>query len=108
MFTELINNFSNSSAISKNDFVLYYTDVSMTIIHDNQFVHLLETTWGVSEDEEQSVFKEQVEALAAAIRIKLRVIGNQSLEEFILRNIFKEFDSNKNGSLSIEEISAKL
>ena len=80
----------------------------MTIIHDNQFVHLLETTWGVSEDEEQSVFKEQVEALAAAIRIKLRVIGNQSLEEFILRNIFKEFDSNKNGSLSIEEISAML
>jgi Ca2+-binding EF-hand superfamily protein len=40
--------------------------------------------------------------------MKLRVMGNQSLEEFILRNIFKEFDTNKNGTLSIEEISAML
>lgn len=80
----------------------------MTIVHDKEFVSIVESTWGINEDEDAGVFKQQVEDLTRALRMKLRVITNNSLEEFVLINLFKDFDTNKSGSLTIDELSAML
>lgn len=80
----------------------------MTVTLDPVFVSLIEAAWGVIEDEDASVFKQQVEELTRALRIKCRVITNNSLEEFVLRNIFKDFDANKSGSLTLDELIAML
>lgn len=42
------------------------------------------------------------------MRQRLLVMSNNSEEEFVLRKIFKDFDSNGNGTLSIDELGAML
>lgn len=107
MLTAFAENFQGPR-ISKQEFVDFYADLSMTVTADQAFVLLLEGAWGVQEDEEASVFKQQVEDLTRALRIKCRVITNNSLEEFVLRNIFKDFDTNHSGSLTLDELIAML
>jgi Ca2+-binding EF-hand superfamily protein len=97
-----------SGLISRQEFIDYYADVSISIIEDQQFVNLVETTWSVKEDEDAGVFKEELKALTEAVRMKLRVITNQSGEEFVLRTIFKDFDTNHSGNLTLDELYAML
>lgn len=42
------------------------------------------------------------------MRQRLLVLSNNSEEEFVIRKIFKDFDSNGNGTLSIDELGAML
>ena len=94
--------------MTREEFFDYYSDLSMSITDDLLFVAILESAWCVAEDEDASVFKEQIEALTKTLRMKLRVITNQSQEEFVLRNIFKDFDTNKSGTLTIDELTVML
>lgn len=104
---EFFANFEGTS-ISRVDFIDYYADLSFTITDDDSFISLVENTWGIAEDEEASVFRQQVQNLVSAIRMKLRVIANQSGEEYILLSIFKDFDTSKTGQLTIEELGGML
>jgi Ca2+-binding EF-hand superfamily protein len=106
IISEFARNFNQE--IRHQEFIDYYADLSMTVTLDPQFVSLIEAAWGVIEDEDASVFKQQVEELTRALRIKCRVITNNSLEEFVLRGIFKDFDTNKSGSLTLDELIAML
>lgn len=94
--------------ITLQEFIDYYTDLSMTITDDSQFVQIIEQAWCISEDEESSVFEEQIKTLTNAIRLKLRVITNQTGDEYVLRNIFKDFDTNRSGNLTIDELVAMI
>jgi hypothetical protein len=62
----------------------------------------------VSEDDDSKVFQDQIKHLTAALRLKLRTMANGSSEEYVLRGIFKDFDQNKSGSLSLEEFNLLL
>jgi Ca2+-binding EF-hand superfamily protein len=99
---------ASSGAISREDFYNYYTDVSMTVAIDDDFIDLLQTSWCVAEDDNSKVFLDNLKALTAALRLKLRTFANGSLEEFVLRNLFKEFDTNKSGALSMDEFMGML
>ena len=106
ILTDFARNFNQE--IRHSEFVDYYADLSMTVTLDQIFVALIEAAWGVHEDEDAGVFREQVEELTRALRAKCRVITNNSLEEFVLRSIFKDFDANKSGSLTLDELVAML
>jgi hypothetical protein len=80
----------------------------MSITDDTYFVRMMESAWCISEDEDASVFKEQIEFLTQTLRLKLRTISNNSSDEFILRGIFKDFDTNKSGTITIDELGALL
>ena len=71
--------------ITKDEFFDYYTDLSMSITDDAYFVAMMESVWQVTEDEEASVFKEQVEYLTKIIRQKLNEASKMSTEEYVLR-----------------------
>ena len=107
ILNEFLGNFqkgtSRDGVINLDEFVDYYTDLSMSITSDDYFVQMMESVWCVGEDEELNVFKEQVEQLTSALRLKLRTMANQSSEEFVLRNIFKDFDVDQSGNLTINE-----
>ncbi len=56
---QFLSNFESaqkSGWISKQDFFDFYTDLGMTFTHDEQFVHFVESTWGLNENEEAAVF----------------------------------------------------
>lgn len=55
---DFLSNFASSALVSEQEFIDYYADVSMTVIHDHEFAKILENTWGVFEDEEASVTKQ--------------------------------------------------
>jgi len=54
------------------------------------------------------VNKAQLEDLTRAFRLKLKVITNHSLEEYVLRKIFNDFDTNRSDSLTPDELHAML
>jgi len=42
------------------------------------------------------------------LRDKLRAFANQNNDEYVLRGIFKDYDSNKSGTLTVDELTAML
>ena len=80
--------------ISYKEWVDYYTDLAMSTPSDEYFVQMMESTWCVSEDEENAIFKDKVKQLIQMMRQRLMVISNSSQDEFVLRKIFKDFDTN--------------
>ncbi len=58
---EFLNTFegvqgNRDGAISKQEFVDYYTDLAMSTPSDDYFVGVLESAWCISENEEDKVF----------------------------------------------------
>jgi len=85
---------NDDGKITWNEWLDYYTDLSMSITDDLYFVRMMESVWQFPEDEEASVTKDQINQLVATLRHKLLDFSNQSQDEYVLRQIFKEFDVN--------------
>ena len=83
----------------------YYTDLSMSIPNDDYFVAMMESVWCMMEEEDSTVNKEQVEHLTKTLRHKLLDFsrGGQQ-DEYVMREMFKDFDTNKSGDLTIDEL----
>ena len=57
--------------ITWQEWLDYYTDLSMSITDDLYFVRMMESVWQIPEDEETQVTKEQIEFLTYTLRHKL-------------------------------------
>ena len=64
----------------------------------------MESVWQITEDDDAQVTKEQVEFLVKTLRQKLLDFSKSSTDEYVLRQIFKEFDTNRSGNLSADEL----
>jgi len=49
----------------------YYTDLSMSIPLEQYFVEMMESVWGICEDESATVTASQIEFLTKTLRHKL-------------------------------------
>ena len=94
--------------ITWEEFNDYYTDMAMSIPSDDYFVQMLEQVWCLAEDEDSAVSKERVKHLIGLIRQRLLIISGNSQEEFTLRKIFKQFDLNNSGTITLDEMTAML
>lgn len=94
--------------ITWEEWLDYYTDLSMSVTDDVYFVQMMESVWCMCEDEDASVQKEQVEFLVKTLRKKLLDFSKSSTDEYVLRSLFKDFDTNKSGTLTIDEVTAML
>ena len=99
---------NRDGTITWEEFCDYYTDLSMSVTDDLYFVSMMESVWQISEDEEASVFKEQIEFLTKTLRAKLQDFSKNNSDEYVLRAIFKDFDHNKSGTLTIDELTGML
>lgn len=110
---QFLNNFdgakgNNDGVISKKEWMDYYTDLSMSTPSDEYFVLMMEQTWGLAEDEQSSVFKDQTRHLTSMMRQRLITISNGSQEEYMLRKLFNQFDLNQSGSITMDELAGLL
>jgi hypothetical protein len=80
----------------------------MSIPSDETFVKLVESTWQMAEDTQSATFQDKVKQLFGMTRQRLLVLSNNCEEEFKLRQIFKSFDLNSSGNISIEELAGML
>jgi len=80
----------------------------MSVPSDVYFVQMMESVWGITENDDCQVTKEQLEYLTKTLRHKLLDFSNGRTEELVLRNIFREFDLNGNGVLTVDELGALM
>lgn len=99
---------NSENMISRDEFIRYNEDISLAVPSDEAFMLLVKNVWGVIEDEENEVNKESIKSIVKTIRQRLiqKTVGNH--DEYILRKIFNDFDINKNGNLSLEELYAMM
>jgi len=95
-------------AISQTEWDEYHQDLAMSIPNDEYFIKQIENTWGISEDEQSGIFIDKVKNLLSMMRQRLLVLSNNSEEEFKLRKIFKAFDLDNSGNITLEELAAML
>jgi Ca2+-binding EF-hand superfamily protein len=80
----------------------------VSVPSEESFIKLVETSWGLSEDEQSVAFVDKVKELMTMMRQRLRTLSNQTEEEFKLRQIFKTFDLNNSGTITIDELAAMM
>jgi Ca2+-binding EF-hand superfamily protein len=99
---EVANN--DDEIITAQQFCDFYADIGMTMFNDNEFLKFVSDSWNLSITQ-YSVNQKDVETLLAAIRHNLMKYGSaRKTEEYILRELFREFDTNNSGLLSIGEL----
>ena len=99
---------NKSGVVSWNDFLNLYTDISMGIDNNDYFVNMVEHTWDCCHESHCDVTKDHLKTLVATIRQKLLATSNRQSDEYVLRTIFSEFDTEKDGSLSAEQLDQML
>ena len=81
----------------------------MAVFDDEQFIKLVSDSWKIQEAAHLKVTQKDLEHLVAAFRhslLKLSTKGHH--EEFVLRELFRGFDRDNNGLLSVEVLKAML
>ncbi len=109
LLAEFLANFegprgTKDGTITKDEFMEYYTDLSMIIPSDEYFVALLESVWMVTEKDDSSK-KDKAIALIKTLIEKLKEIVGP-LDDKIIPKVFKEFNTSKTGGMTIDEVYA--
>lgn len=94
--------------VSFNDFLEYYQDLSVGIFSDDTFAQRILQNWGIKEDEENQISKAELRFILKSFREKLINKTHQKTDEFLLRKVFKEFDTNYSGFLSLLDLTAMM
>lgn len=99
---------NDDGVISKKEWDDYYTDLSMSLPSDEYFVQMMESTWGIVEDEDSQVTKDHIRELTKLVRERLLKMSNQTSDEYMLRKVFNYFDVNQSGNITLDELAAMM
>ena len=80
----------------------------MSLPSDDYFVQLMESVWGIMEDENSDANNDYIKEIVKLIRQKLLSMSGESSEEYILRKIFNYFDVNESGNITIDELAGMI
>ena len=89
--------------ISKEEFIDYYTDLSMSMPSDEYFVRMMESTWQVPEQDNDNLAKATV--LMLTKEVWLRILELMKNDPKLLKKVFSDFDLNQSGHLTIDEVT---
>ena len=83
----------------------FYADISMAMFDDQKFVELVAASWTVTDAEKFNVCQKDIETLVGAIRHNLMKYGSaRHTEEFVLRELFREFDTARSGLMTLADL----
>ena len=81
----------------------------MTIPNDEYFAKAIESTFkSVQEAGDASIKMNNVMQVIKLMRQRLLTVSNNSQEEYVLRNIFRTFDTDKSGYITLNELAGML
>jgi Ca2+-binding EF-hand superfamily protein len=101
--------FNGMAKVTVDDFLQHYREVAMQIPNDDYFVQKIESTWkDVVEDIHAPVKRDKVMHIIKLMRHRLTTVANNSQEEYVLRDIFRTFDLDKSGCLTLNEMAGLL
>lgn len=99
---------NNLGSISRDDFFAHYREVATGIPSDEYFVRHIEGAWNIFEDSDRAVDRSRIQEIMRTIRHKITLKSNGKIEEYTLRTMFRSFDRNNNGVLSLQEVEGLL
>ena len=97
ILTDFLSNFEGAKGnkdgkVTTQEFIDYYTDLSMSTPSDEYFVRMMESTWQVPEEENSQVTQQTVSHLLR--EVKTRVFELARRDPQFLKKIFNDFDLN--------------
>ena len=80
----------------------------MIIPNDETFVKYQEENWGLMEQADSSVQMDSVMQIVKLMRQRLLTVSNNKQEEYVLRNMFRTFDKDNTGKITLNELAGML
>lgn len=100
---------ADDTVITMDQWRDFYADVSMKVFEEADFIKMVEDSWGLKEAAYIGVNKFDLAGLVGAIRHSLLKSGNERhTEEFVLRELFREFARDGDGAVTVTELRAML
>ena len=96
---------NNDGVISKDEWREYYTDLSVSVPSDDYFVQMMESTWNICEDEDDSSYAEKIKHYVSFVHSQLQNLTGGSKDQNLISKIFDDFDLNQNGMITIDEFA---
>ena len=96
---------NNDGNITREEWYEYYTDLSVSIPSDDYFVQMMESTWNICEDEDDSVYHDKITQYVDYVHSQLTNLTGGSKDEGLIRKIFDDFDLNQNEKITIDEFA---
>ena len=107
LLNEFLNNFNASNCqITFQEYCDYYSDLATSIPSDEYFIRMMESTWQVPETEDEVMTKQTVQHLYSEVKARIHQLSKN--DPALYRKIFNDFDTNGNGSLTIDEVSSMI
>eukprot|EP00753_Platysulcus_tardus_P007663 PLAT15357.1.p2 GENE.PLAT15357.1~~PLAT15357.1.p2 ORF type:complete len:300 (-),score=129.53 PLAT15357.1:102-1001(-) len=102
----------DDGAVTKEEFLSYYADLSSTCPTEDYFVEMMQSAWMIDEDDLDGPSLETVDKLdtfEAMMRAKIEEKRKPSeSEELAMRRFFKHFDTDESGVVTVNEFQAAL
>lgn len=110
LLEEYLKTFSEvaDSKVTIKEFSKYYQDISLSIASDDYFVNMVENQWRISENEEKQIAKQESNRILKDLRAVLVKFAGGNKDDVLLRKLYKEFDTNKDGYLGFDEFEQLL
>ena len=96
---------NNDGKVTKEEWYEYYTDLSVSVPSDDYFVQMMESTWNICEDEDDSVYHDKISQYVEYVYSQLTALTGGSTDEGLIRKIFDDFDLNQNEKITIDEFA---
>lgn len=94
---------NKDGVITKNEFLDYYTDLSMSIPSDEYFVRMLESAWQCPEEDADPAAQASIRMLIEEVRKRIMELAKGDPK--LVKKIHSDFDLNQSGSLTIDEVT---
>ncbi len=99
---------NNDGRISKQEWFDYYTDLGVSLPSDDYFVQMMESTWGISENEDTEVYQQTIQEYVRVTKEQLiTLLGDHNSDDDIIK-LFQDFDLTQTGSITIDEFANML
>ncbi len=99
---------NNDGAVSRQEWFDYYTDLGISLPSDDYFVQMMESTWGISENEDSDVYQQTIgEYVRVAKEQFLTLLGDNNTQDDVLK-LFADFDLTQTGTITIDEFANML
>lgn len=99
---------NNDGIVSRQEWFDYYTDLGISLPSDDYFVQMMESTWGISENEDTEVYQQTIGEYVRVTKEQLiTLLGDHNSENDIYK-LFSDFDLTQTGTITIDEFANML
>jgi Ca2+-binding EF-hand superfamily protein len=94
---------NNDGKISWDEWLEYYTELSMSTPSDQYFVTMMEQAWCIAENEDNAEFASKVNGYIQRLQQNVATFAKGGNPE-IVKKVFDDFDTNQSKTLTSDQI----